>query len=106
MTRLSFGRYHGPMSEPLPLVPTGLTELEAGILDFEASWWAADGAKDAEVRERFGLSSPRYYQLLNALIDREEALAYAPMLVKRQRRLRQRRQEARSARHLTVRVGG
>ena len=50
--------------------------------------------------ERFGLSSPRYYQQLNALIDRPEALAYAPMLVKRLRRQRQRRQEQRSARHL------
>ena len=91
------------MSDAAALRGPGLTALEAAILDFEASWWAADGAKDAEIRARFDLSAPRYYQLLNALIDRPEALAHAPLLVKRHRRLRQRRQEARSARHLSVR---
>ena len=44
------------------------------------------------------MSRPRYYQLLNTLIDRPEALAHDPMLVKRLRRLRQSRQRARSAR--------
>jgi hypothetical protein len=46
------------------------------------------------------MSATRYYQVLNALIDREDALAYDPMLVKRLRRLRAARQRARSARRL------
>jgi len=46
----------------------------------------------------FDMSSTRYYQLLNALIDRPEALAHDPMLVKRLRRMRQTRQRARTAR--------
>lgn len=96
------------MSDALPTreIAGGLTPLEAGILDFEASWWAAEGAKDAEIRARFDLSGPRYHQILNALLDRPEALAHQPMLVKRLIRLRAKRQQDRSARHLSVRVGG
>jgi len=43
------------------------------------------------------MSTPRYYQQLNTLIDRPEALVYAPLLVKRLRRMREQRQLARSA---------
>ena len=46
------------------------------------------------------MSGTRYYQVLNALIDRPEALAHDAMLVKRLRRMRQTRQRARSARRL------
>lgn len=91
------------LPDPGPAPGAGLTEREADLLDFESSWWSAGENKEAAVLERFHLSSPRYYQLLNALIDRPEALAHAPMLVKRLRRQRQRRQESRSARHLGVR---
>ena len=89
------------MSDANPMIASsGLSEIDERLLDFEASWWSATDNKEAAILERFGLSSPRYYQQLNALIDRPEALAYAPMLVKRLRRQRQRRQEHRSARHL------
>lgn len=90
------------MSDAYALSPSGLTQVESDLLDFEASWWSATDNKEAAILERFGLSSPRYYQQLNALIDRPESLAHAPMLVKRLRRQRQRRQEQRSARHLGV----
>ena len=52
---------------------------------------------------RFDMSASRYYQILNALIDRPEALAHDPLLVKRLRRLREQRQRNRSAARLTVR---
>jgi len=78
-----------------------LTGREQALLDFEATWWQADHPKDDEIRSRFGLSTPRYYQQLNALIDQPAALAYAPMLVKRLRRMREQRQQARSASRLT-----
>ena len=45
----------------------------------------------------------RYYQLLNALIDRPEALEHDPLLVKRLRRLREQRQRTRSASRLANR---
>ena len=78
--------------------PAGLSELEARILEFEGTWWKFAGAKESAIKELFDLSAPRYYQLLNDLIDRQDALLAAPMLVKRLRRLRQARMSARTAR--------
>ncbi len=75
-----------------------LSDLEVRILDFERSWWRYAGAKESSIKELFDLTPPRYYQLLNDLIDREDALLASPMLVKRLRRLRQARTNARSAR--------
>jgi hypothetical protein len=77
---------------------TSLTERDREILAFERQWWKYAGAKDQAIRELFDMSSTRYYQVLNALIDRPEALAHDAMLVKRLRRLRQSRRGARSAR--------
>ncbi len=77
-----------------------LTPVEREILAFERQWWKYAGAKEQAVRDLFDLSSTRYYQVLNALIDRPEALAHDPMLIKRLRRMRQTRQRARSARRL------
>lgn len=79
-----------------------LTSREQEVLAFERQWWKYAGAKEQAVRELFGMSSTRYYQVLNALIDRPEALVHDPMLVKRLRRMRQSRQRARSARRLGV----
>jgi hypothetical protein len=79
-----------------------LTSREQEVLAFERQWWKYAGAKEQAVRELFDMSSTRYYQVLNALIDRPEALAHDPMLVKRLRRMRQSRQRARSARRLGV----
>ena len=75
-----------------------LSDLESRILDFERSWWQYAGAKESAIKELFDLTPPRYYQLLNDLIDREDALLASPMLVKRLRRLRQARMAARSTR--------
>jgi hypothetical protein len=86
------------MMENVSNSPTGLSELEARILEFEGTWWKFAGAKESAIKELFDLSAPRYYQLLNDLIDREDALVAAPMLVKRLRRLREARMSARSAR--------
>ena len=81
-----------------PAPTSGLSDLEARILDFERSWWRYAGAKESAIKELFDISAPRYYQLLNDLIDREDALLASPMLVKRLRRLRQARMSARSSR--------
>jgi hypothetical protein len=81
-----------------PTMHTGLSDLESRILDFEASWWRYAGAKESAIKELFDLTAPRYYQLLNDLIDRDEALVASPMLVKRLRRLREARMSTRIAR--------
>ena len=77
-----------------------LSDRDAEILAFERQWWKFAGAKEQAVREKFQMSATRYYQVLNALIDKPEALAVDPLLVKRLRRLRETRQRARSARRL------
>src|ERR1700742_490267 len=77
-----------------------LSGRDREILAFERQWWKPAGAKEQAVRELFDMSATRYYQVLNALLDRPEALAADPMLVKRLRRLRAARQRARSARRL------
>jgi len=79
-----------------------LSERDQAILAFERTWWEFAGAKEQAVREKFDMSATRYYQVLNALIDREAALAFDPLLVKRLRRLRSARQRARSARRLGI----
>src|SRR6476646_2763750 len=78
----------------------GLTRREHDILAFERQWWKYAGAKEDAIKELFSMSATRYYQVLNALVDRPEALAADPMLVKRLRRLRASRQKARAARRL------
>lgn len=77
-----------------------LSERDRGILELERYWWKYAGAKELAIKEKFGLSATRYYQVLNALIDTEAALAHDPLLVKRLRRLREQRQRQRAARRL------
>ena len=85
-------------SEPLG----ALSERDAEILAFERQWWKFAGAKEQAVRDTFQMSATRYYQILNALIDKPEALVQDPLLVKRLRRLRATRQRNRSAKRLGI----
>ena len=73
-----------------------LSDLEVRILDFERQWWKYAGAKDAAIKELFQISAKEYYELLNNLIDRPDAMAAAPLLIKRLRRLREARITSRS----------
>jgi hypothetical protein len=73
-----------------------LSDLEVRILDFERQWWKYAGFKDSAIRELFSLSAKQYYELLNDLIDRPDALAASPLLIKRLRRLREARVSSRS----------
>ncbi|MBG0566797.1 DUF3263 domain-containing protein [Actinoplanes aureus] len=75
--------------------PATLTEREQQILAFEAKWWKHAGAKEQAIRDTFDLSSTRYYQLLNALLDNPAALEQDPVLVGRLRRLRSTRARTR-----------
>lgn len=77
-----------------------LSARDAAILDFEREWFRYPGGKEQGIREKFDLSATRYYQILNALLDTEAALAHDPLLVKRLRRLRDERQRNRSAKRL------
>jgi hypothetical protein len=91
-------------AEPSPGTGLGLGDRDQEILEFERQWWKYAGAKETAIRDSFDMSATRYYQVLNALIDRPEALAADPLLVRRLRRLRAERQRARSARRLGFEV--
>ncbi|WP_214326472.1 DUF3263 domain-containing protein [Nonomuraea sediminis] len=80
-----------------------LSDRDLELLAFERQWWRYAGAKEQAIKEAFGFSATRYYQLLGELIDRPEALEQDPMLVKRLRRLRASRQRERAARRLGMR---
>ncbi len=73
----------------------GLSALERAVLALEARGWEAPGAKERAVREELGLVPVRYYQVLNALLDTERALAHDPVTVNRLRRVRERRRTER-----------
>jgi hypothetical protein len=81
-----------------------LSDRDQQILTFERQWWKYAGAKEQAIRDQFAMSATRYYQVLNALIDRPAALGFDPLLVKRLRRLRSSRQRARAARRLGIEV--
>jgi len=68
--------------------PAGLDERDRQILAFERQWWRQAGAKEQAIRDTFGVSTTRYYQLLNALLDDPQALEHDPVVVQRLRRLR------------------
>jgi hypothetical protein len=89
-------------TEPAVPVQHGslLNSRDQQMLALERQWWKYAGAKEQAIRELFDLSATHYYQILNTLIDTEDALAHDPMLVKRLRRLRTSRQRARTARRL------
>ncbi|HVF21417.1 MAG TPA: DUF3263 domain-containing protein [Mycobacteriales bacterium] len=87
-------------AQSIGVVAGELTERERAILAFERQWWKYAGAKEQAIRDLFDMSATRYYQVVNALIDRPDALVHDPMLVKRLRRLRATRQRTRQARRL------
>ncbi len=75
-----------------------LTVRDTMTLDLEAGWWKYAGAKEALIRELFDESATRYYARLGRLLERPEAVAYSPLVVKRLLRLREARRRVRTAR--------
>ena len=91
---MAMSEFSMPLNDP---ATTGLSEFEVKMLEFERSWWRHAGVKESSIKELFNLTPPAYYQLLNNLIDREAAVMAEPILVKRLRRLRDSRTQARSS---------
>ena len=75
-----------------------LSEKDRRVLDFEGSWWLYPQPKDRAIPEYLGMSSTRYYQILRRLVDEEAAQDYAPLTVRRLRKMRRTRLERLSAR--------
>jgi Protein of unknown function (DUF3263) len=76
----------GDPGSETPGIPLSARDLS--MLAFERAWWRRGGMKEEAIREEFGISTARYYQLLGTLIDTPAALQEDPMLVKRLQRLR------------------
>ena len=93
-----------PNIGPIEDGQSALAEREQRILVFERQWWKFEGSKEQAIRDEFGFSATRYYQLLNGLVERPEALAFDPLTVKRLRRLRADRRRQRNARRLGIQL--
>ena len=78
-----------------PPAPPLLGARERAVLEFERRRWKHAGAKEEAIRAELGLSPTHYFQILNALLDDPDALAYRPTLVGALRRRREARQQAR-----------
>ena len=75
-----------------------LTDRDRAILTLEAASPRHGGMKEETIREKLGMSSARYYQLLGRLIETEAALEFDPLLVRRLRRIRDSRANQRVSR--------
>jgi hypothetical protein len=75
-----------------------LSQRDRAILDFEQSWWKSATPRDQAVREQFQLTESEYAEVLNQLIASEAALLAEPLLIRRLRRLRDRRRQQHIAR--------
>lgn len=75
---------------------SGLSDLDRRLLRFEAEAPTRPGLKEAAIRERFGISPSRYYQLLHALIDAPDAIRFDPQLLGRLHRAREARRQSRA----------
>ena len=72
-----------------------LTDQDRAIIDFERTWWQRAGRKDVAVRQQLDMSPTRYYELLNRLLEKPEAMDYDAMVVRRLLRDRDRRRRRR-----------
>lgn len=65
-----------------------MTDTDRAVLDLEGRFWKHTGTKEAAIRAELDMSPTRYYQHLVGLLEDPEALAYAPLVIHRLRRLR------------------
>lgn len=69
----------------------GLSKRDMRVLEFEGSWWLYPQPKDRAIKEYLGMSATRYYQVLRRLVEDDDALSYAPLTIRRLRRVRRSR---------------
>ena len=60
-----------------------LTDQDRAILDLAGEGIRGEGRMAREIYARFGWSTTRYYQRLNALAQRREAIEYDPITCRR-----------------------
>ena len=72
-----------------------LSPRDQAILEFERSWWSVPGSKDEAIGRIFTLTPDEYSEILDRLIDDDDALQRDPLVVRRLRRMRDRRYSVR-----------
>ena len=70
-----------------------LTQLEESVLAIEREFPTYSGRKDDAIRSRLGLSPIAYYQVLNTLMERPEAMKHEPQVIGRLHRARAQERE-------------
>lgn len=86
--------------KPTEPAPRTLSDLEKNVIAFypHLREFSTQGERDEEIITRLGFSATRYYQILNGLLDRPEAIkAYPGILAP----LHRQREQRRAARRLT-----
>lgn len=73
------------------------TVREHMALDLAGRQYKFAAVRATHAREHLGMSEPHFWQLVNSLLDRPAAEAEYTSLVRRLRRLRDRRRQQRSA---------
>lgn len=76
----------------------GLSDVEKAMLTFAGRFYRESGHAADAIRDEFGLTVTRFWQLTNALLDTQAALAHDPVLVHRLQRIRAQRDTGRAAR--------
>ena len=74
-----------------------LTARDKQVLDFAGRHYRFTGKQEADMLTELDMSATAFWAKVHALIDRQEALAYAPTTVKRLQRLRDKGMRDRSA---------
>ena len=75
-----------------------LNDRDRALLTFEQEHWSHTGRKQNDIRETFGISAPRYYQLLGDLVEDADAVEAFPQLTKRMLARRTAHENARARR--------
>ena len=66
-----------------------LSARDREVLALAGRGWTSVGAKERAIRETLDLSPPRFYQILNHLLDEPRAWRHDPATVKRLRKQRE-----------------
>lgn len=77
---------------------TELTDVDRAMLDLAFTRYKYAGRFEADVRDRWGISSVKFWMRVDWLLEQPEALAYDAVNVRRMLRLRSARRRARTAR--------
>lgn len=70
---------------------TSLSDRDLTVLEFARNRWRLQGPRETAVRETFGMSLPRYSQVLARVLEDPGAVAYDPILVRQLRAMNERR---------------